>query len=81
MAHTHPLLDPLHEATHRVPGVPDHTERGSGHQGTARHGRAAQAPHSARRTHGRAPHQPQVRTPRVLVGWQRRIAALFGRDA
>lgn len=28
----------LHEATHRIPGVPMHVERPAGHQGTPVHG-------------------------------------------
>ena len=32
---THPLRDLLHEATHRVPGVPAHVEHPPGHQGRA----------------------------------------------
>ncbi|MEV0838003.1 hypothetical protein AB0I55_00430 [Actinocatenispora sera] len=68
-------LDALHQATHRVPGVPLHRERAAGHQGETRHGRAPRTT-----TDGRAPgrnHSP-ARPPRVLVAWQRRIAAVFG---
>jgi hypothetical protein len=33
------VRDALHEATHRVPGVPQHQDYPKGHQGTTRHGR------------------------------------------
>ena len=32
MAHRHSMRDLLHLATHRVPGVPAHTERAPGHR-------------------------------------------------
>ncbi len=50
----------LHRATHRIPGVPAHTDRPAGHQG---------------RRNPRRNHPPA----RVLVAWQRRVAAFFGR--
>lgn len=56
----------LHELTHRVPGVPAHIEGG------------LQANRS--RAHGNRVHQHpahQHGEPRVLVGWQNRIARLF----
>jgi len=61
----------LHRATHRIPGVPTHAERPPGHQGTPVHGRPSLNP---RRNHSAA------RPPRVMVAWQRRIAAFFGRE-
>ncbi|GIG23604.1 hypothetical protein Cch01nite_43280 [Cellulomonas chitinilytica] len=84
MTDKHTLLDTLHDATHRVPGVPAHTPQAAGHQGGhraghqggAHHGRTAQAAH---RSHGR-PANYSPRSPRVLVAWQRRIAALFRQD-
>jgi hypothetical protein len=62
-----PDLGLLHDLTHRVPGVPAHLEGGL----------------QARRPRARttAPvHQgpPNQNEPRVLVGWQNRIAHLFG---
>jgi hypothetical protein len=57
--------DLAHRATHRIPGVPAHVEHPAGHQGTAHH---------ASRNHSPA------RPPRVLVAWQRRIAAFFGQE-
>ncbi|MBU2662167.1 hypothetical protein KOI35_01470 [Actinoplanes bogorensis] len=54
----------LHQAIHRIPGVPAHAERPSGHQGTA----------------FRSPTHAPPGPPRFLPGWQRRIAALFGRE-
>ncbi|GID90746.1 hypothetical protein ACFQFC_36375 [Amorphoplanes digitatis] len=61
----------LHWATHRIPGVPAHTERPAGHHGTAVHGRGASRP---------SPNHSPGRPPRFLPGWQRRIGALFGRE-
>jgi hypothetical protein len=61
----------LHRMSHRLPGIPAHADRPAGHQGHARHGRARR-PSTARE------HAP--RSPRVLVAWQRRIAAFFGQE-
>jgi hypothetical protein len=81
----HQLRDLLHGATHRVPGVPAHVEHPAGHQGRAR---AVRATHERDRAHGGGHggvrnggvnHSP-ARPPRVLVGWQRRIAAFFGQE-
>jgi hypothetical protein len=69
------LLDTLHEATHRIPGVPDHAARPAGPQGGTRHGRSTAEPRSS----GHRNHSP-AKPPRVLVAWQRRIAALFGQE-
>ncbi|UJP09072.1 hypothetical protein L2X99_11410 [Microbacterium sp. KUDC0406] len=65
------LIDALHEGTHRIPGVPAHAERSSGHQGAARRAQS-------RRRHAAAHRHTAHRPPRVLVAWQQRIAALFG---
>ncbi|MFG2040835.1 hypothetical protein [Dactylosporangium sp. NPDC048998] len=73
MTEVRPPGGPLHRLTHRVPGVPEHADRPRGHQGRSP------------RLHGRSPSLNQAlnhadgRRPRVLVAWQRRIAALFGR--
>jgi hypothetical protein len=64
----------LHRVTHRVPGVPAHTERPAGHQGSTNHGRRG----ADDRSNGRWNHSP-ARPPRFMAAWQRRIAALFGR--
>ncbi|MFE6967508.1 hypothetical protein ACFVAJ_20695 [Agromyces sp. NPDC057679] len=80
MAATQPLTDTLHEVTHRVPGVPAHAERSTGHQGANRHGRTAQAGTLERRSTSRTRTHAPARPPRVLVAWQRRIAALFGQE-
>jgi hypothetical protein len=77
----HPLRDLLHGATHRVPGVPAHVEHPAGHQGRARAVRTApdrDRAHGGGRNSG-VNHSP-ARPPRVLVGWQRRIAAFFGQE-
>jgi hypothetical protein len=82
----HPMRDALHEATHHIPGVPEHRELPGGHQGMALHGRSWQNSDAAsastgrpaqkrdRRHHGHHDRKP----PRVLVAWQNRIAAFFG---
>jgi len=73
------VRDALHEATHRVPGVPQHQDYPKGHQGTTRHGRSLQnrpLPNlgAVSRHQGRTQgHKP----PRVMAGWQNRIAGLF----
>jgi len=61
---------------HRIPGVPAHVEHPAGHQGTTRHGRAGRDSVAHHRSRNHAPARP----PRVLVGWQRRIAAFFGQE-
>jgi hypothetical protein len=71
------LLGTLHQATHRVPGVPPHRERAAGHQGETHHGRAP-ATTTDRGAPGHSRNHSPARPPRVLVAWQRRIAALFG---
>jgi hypothetical protein len=63
----------LHAATHQVPGVPEHRDRPDGHQG-----RSPNPPHGSPRRAHRSGHHGSNRSPRVLAGWQRRIAALFG---
>jgi hypothetical protein len=80
------LLATLHEATHRIPGVPDHADRPAGHHGDTHHGgthhrgRTAHASTTKRRSPGHPRNHSPGRPPRVLVAWQRRIAALFGQD-
>jgi hypothetical protein len=64
----------LHRAMHRIPGVPAHAERPAGHQGTAHHNRTRQHSQHHQWNHSTA------RPPRVLVAWQRRIAAFFGQE-
>jgi hypothetical protein len=59
----------LHRLTHRVPGVPEHVEGGLPRRRNKPHRDRARRP-SAR------PH-PHHGEPRVLVGWQRRIARLL----
>jgi hypothetical protein len=76
------MLDKLHRATHRIPGVPAHAEQPAGHQGHAAHGRSRHLPTA----HGRSLPGPSqhwnhpARQPRVLAGWQRRIAGFFGQQ-
>ncbi|GAA5192229.1 hypothetical protein GCM10023322_51390 [Rugosimonospora acidiphila] len=65
-----------HRATHRISGLPAHAERSAGHQGRARHGRARRRLVAPRLSRNHSPARP----PRVMVAWQRRIAAFFGRE-
>jgi hypothetical protein len=80
MTDEHSLRSLLHWATHRIPGIPAHAERPAGHRGKARHGRAWH--HSV--AHHRSQHHrwnhSSARPPRMLVAWQRRIAAFFGQE-
>ncbi|WP_433209967.1 hypothetical protein ACQP00_46415 [Dactylosporangium sp. CS-047395] len=55
----------LHRLLHRIPGVPEHREN-------RQHATRAHAHGHASRTH------THDRPPRILAGWQRRIAGLFG---
>ena len=59
----------LHEAMHRIPGVPEHNDNPQG-------GRANPTHSHPRRQNRTTRHDTP---PRVLVGWQNRIARLFGR--
>lgn len=77
MTDKHSLVEALHGAGHRIPGVPAHAERAAGHHGNARHGRPA---HAARQPSGATRNHAPGRPPRVLVAWQRRIAAFFGQE-
>jgi len=71
------LGDLLHRLTHRVPGVPPHIEQRKGHQRPTRPGPRLPAAHlSANHRWNHAP----IRPPRVLAGWQRRIAARLGQS-
>jgi hypothetical protein len=75
MARTGAMIDKLHRATHRVPGVPAHRERSVGE------GRVATSAHGQRlRTADHRSWNHQRREPRVLNSWQRRIGALFGQE-
>lgn len=59
----------LHGFTHRVPGVPDHLDGGL----QRRPRRAPSAPplHQGR---------PNRKRPRILIGWQNRVARFFGAE-
>ncbi|UOE44824.1 hypothetical protein [Agromyces larvae] len=82
MTDTRSFIDAVHEASHRVPGVPAHADRPTGHQGEVRHGRAGLASMATgRRRPGRTWNHSSARPPRVLVAWQRRIAAFFGQQS
>ncbi|MEJ3405078.1 hypothetical protein WDJ51_10065 [Rathayibacter sp. YIM 133350] len=67
-----PLASAVHDATHRVPGVPEHSDQ-----------RAAHRPHRGR---ANTPHLPHVQDrnarrqspPRVLVAWQNWIGRHLG---
>jgi hypothetical protein len=79
MANEHSSRGLLHRATHRIPGVPAHSDRAGGHQGEAVHSHTRRP--SAGVAHAslnrRWNHSP-ARPPRVMQAWQRRIAAFFG---
>ena len=83
MSKDHAVRDALHEATHLMPGVPQHQDYPEGHQGTTRHDRSFQnrplQNRGAGSHHGSTP--AHDRPPRVLVGWQNRIASLFSRKS
>ena len=65
----------LHDLTHRVPAVPAHVEGGL--QARAPRERVSR-PARQNRIHTQPNHvQPEHGEPRVLVGWQNRIARLF----
>ncbi|GAA3450689.1 hypothetical protein [Dactylosporangium matsuzakiense] len=67
----------LHRLTHQVPGVPEHRENRPHTDDKHAHSRHA---HN-QRVHdqpARSHHHGHDRPPRILVAWQRRIAALFG---
>ena len=74
------LLATLHEATHRVPGVPAHVDQPAGHQGNTHQGRTAHVSTAGGISPGRTWNHSPARPPRVLVAWQRRIAAFFGQE-
>jgi hypothetical protein len=57
----------LHELTHRVHGVPAHVEGGL--QARTQRSREPLPVHQGKPNHNQ---------PRVLIGWQNRIAQLFG---
>ena len=65
------LVSAMHDATHRVPGVPEHSDT----QPT--HVNARQNSHAPRvHTHTRRHHN----SPRVLVAWQNWIGRLVSRN-
>jgi hypothetical protein len=71
---SNPLLRAMHDALHKIPGMPTHAE-----------GLARQAEHAARAKarHHRVVHHQQVhpdRQPRVMRTWQGRIARTVSRD-
>ena len=76
MTSKHSLRDLLHRATHRIPGVPAHADQPAGHHGTTVHGRGTAHPSLNHRWN----HSP-ARPARFMPAWQRRVAALFGREA
>jgi hypothetical protein len=62
------LITTLHDATHQVPGVPEHQDRPRDLQERADRHRHPTRMHR---------HTP----PRVMVGWQNWIASMFTRKA
>ena len=63
----------LHELTHRVPGVPVHVEGGF----RRAHDVAVARTGDGTRARSAESRPAETRQPRVLVGWQNRIARLF----
>jgi hypothetical protein len=80
MADQHSFRDLAHWVMHRIPGVPAHVEHPAGHQGTTRHGRAWRNSVAHHRSQNHRWNHSPARPPRVLVAWQRRIAAVFGQE-
>ncbi len=70
---SNPLLRAMHDALHKIPGMPAHAD-----------GLARQVEHQARASarHHRVVHHPRLhpeREPRVMRGWQGRIARTVNR--
>jgi hypothetical protein len=80
MTNKHSFRGLLHWATHRIPGIPPHAERPAGHQGTAVYGRARRRSVAPRPSLNHGWNHSLARPPRFMPAWQRRIAALFGRE-
>ncbi|GIF97056.1 hypothetical protein [Catellatospora citrea] len=80
MTDKHSFRGLLHSATHRLPGVPAHVERPAGHQGTAAHDRARRHSAAPRPSLNQGWNHSPARPARFMRAWQRRIAALFGRE-
>lgn len=81
------LASALHDATHQVPGVPEHQDRPHGHQGHEGHQSQAFRNRSAQNrslrdlgaTLNQTARARHNKPPRLLVGWQNWIAGLFTR--
>ena len=80
MTDEHSFRGLLHRAMHRIPGVPTHAEQSAGHQGTTHHGRTWHGSPAHQRSQNLGRNHSTARPPRVLVTWQRRIAAFFGQE-
>jgi hypothetical protein len=65
----------LHDATHRVPGVPDHHEN-SRHARSRSHVGGPRAQSHLRHRQASQGHQAP---PRILIAWQNWIARVVGR--
>ena len=70
----------LHRAMHRIPGVPAHAARPAGHQGATHHSHTRRDSRARQRSQRYQWNHSTARPPRVLVAWQRRIAAFFGQE-
>jgi len=77
------FVSTLHDATHHVPGIPEHQNRAHGHHGEALQNRPAQnRPLQNLGAHvNQAARARHNKPPRVLVGWQNWIARLFTRKS
>jgi hypothetical protein len=70
----------LHRATHRIPGVPAHTERPAGHQDGAHEGSTPRRAVAAQPSLNHRWNHSPARPPRVIAAWQSWIAAFFGQE-
>lgn len=67
------LTEQVHEATHRVPGVPEHSKA----ERLNSRGGLPNRPLENKPLQGDRSNHPN-RKPRVLVNWQQKIARFFG---
>jgi hypothetical protein len=77
------LADALHDQLHAIPGMPAHDEatiRNSNAHAYQR-SRNANAPHRSMANTAARNTTTRHGNPRVLVGWQQRIARLFSKKA
>lgn len=64
----------LHEAMHRIPGVPEHSEA----KNLNNRGGLQNRPYKNRQRGAQVNHP--ARQPKVLIGWQKKVAKFFGTE-